>query len=125
MKKYFIMLVMLFTMSVYSFAEDNNATEIERIERYDIKVNNRKLANYLQLTEDQMDAVETVITEFSNDLKFAAFECSDSNRKAVTKNLIDKNIKHMSYVLNKEQYHKYLVVLNATLNNRRLVNENY
>ena len=39
MKKVFLMMVMLFTMSVYSFAEDNNAAEIERIERYDIKVN--------------------------------------------------------------------------------------
>lgn len=125
MKKVFLTLVMLFTMSVAMFAEDNNATEIERIEKYDIKVNNRKLANYLQLNEDQMDAVEAVITEFSNDLKFAAFECSDTNRKAVTKNLIDKNVKHMSYVLNKEQYHKYLVVLNATLNNKHIEYEKY
>ena len=120
MKKYFIMLVMLFTMSVYSFAEDSNATEIERIEKYDIKVNNRKLANYLQLTEDQMESVEIVTDELTNDLKFAALECSDCNRKAVTKNLIEKNIKHMSYILNKEQYHKYLVILNATINNRQL-----
>ena len=45
MKKYFLMLVMLFTMSVYSFAEDNNATKIERIERYNVKVNNKKLAD--------------------------------------------------------------------------------
>lgn len=125
MKKYFIMLVMLFTINVAMFAEDNNATEIERIEKYDIKVNNRKLANYLELNEDQMAAVETVTTEFTNDLKFAAFECSENNRKAVTKNLIEKNVKHMSYILNKEQYHKYLVVLNATLNNKRLINENY
>jgi hypothetical protein len=120
MKKVFLMLVMLFTINVAMFAEDNNATEIERIEKYDIKVNNRKLANYLELNEDQMDAVEAVTTEFTNDLKFAAFECSDTNRKAVTKNLIDKNVKHMSYILNKEQYHKYLIVLNATLNNKRL-----
>ena len=124
MKKYFIMLVMLFTINVAMFAEDNNVTEIERIEKYDIKVNNRKLANYLELNEDQMDAVEAVTTEFTNDLKFAAVECSDTNRKAVKKNLIDKNVKHMSYILNKEQYHKYLVVLNATLNNKRLY-ENY
>ena len=120
MKKVIFMLVMLFTINVAMFAEDNNATEIERIEKYDIKDNNRKMANYLELNEDQMAAVETVTTEFTNDLKFAAFECSDSNRKAVTKNLIEKNIKHMSYILNKEQYHKYLVILNATINNRQL-----
>ena len=118
------MLVMLFTMSVYSFAEDNNATEIERIERYDVKVNTKKLANYLQLTSDQYDAVETVTNEFSNDLMFAAVQDGEVARNAVTKNLIDKNIKHMSYILNKDQYHRYLTVLNATINNRGInVNE--
>lgn len=120
MKKYFIMLVMLFTMSVYSFAEDNNATEIERIERYDVKVNTKKLANYLQLSSDQMDAVESVTNEFTNDMMFAAVQDGENTRNAVTKNLIDKNVKYMSYILNKSQMHKYLLVLNATINNRNI-----
>ena len=121
MKKYLIMLVMLFTMSVYSFAEDNNATEIERIERYNVKVNTKKLADYLQLTSDQFDAVETVTDEFSNDLMFAAVQSSDSSRNVITKNLIEKNVKYMSYILNKNQMRKYLVVLNATMNNRGIL----
>ena len=124
MKKYLIMLVMLFTMSVYSFAEDNNATKIERIERYNVKVNTKKLADYLQLSNDQFDAVETVTNEFSNDLMFAAVQDGETSRKAVTKNLIEKNVKYMSYILNKAQMHKYLMVLNATMNNRNItVNE--
>lgn len=124
MKKYFLMLVMLFTMSVYSFAEDNNATKIERIERYNVKVNTKKLADYLQLSNDQFDAVETVTNEFSNDLMFAAVQDGDTTRNAVTKNLIEKNVKYMSYILNKVQMHKYLTVLNATMNNRNItVNE--
>ena len=118
MKKYFFMLVMLFTMSVYSFAEDNSATEVERIERYDVKVNTKKLADYLQLTSDQFDAVETVTDELSNDLMFAAVQNGETTRNAVTKNLIEKNVKHMSYILNKSQMHKYLMVLNATISNR-------
>ena len=121
MKKYLIMLVMLFTMSVYSFAEDSNATEIERIERYNVKVNTKKLADYLQLTSDQFDAVETVTDEFSNDLMFAAVQSSDSSRNVITKNLIEKNVKYMSYILNKNQMRKYLVVLNATMNNRGIL----
>lgn len=121
MKKYLIMLVMLFTMSVYSFAEDNNATEIERIERYNVKVNTNKLADYLQLTSDQFDAVETVTDEFSNDLMFAAIQNSESSRNVITKNLIEKNVKYMSYILNKNQMRKYLVVLNATMNNRGIL----
>lgn len=120
MKKYVIMLVMLFTMSVYSFAEDNTATEVERIERYDIKVNTRKLASFLDLSEDQMDAVEVITDEFSKGLMFAATECSKNSRTKVTKNVIDNNLKHMSYVLNDKQYHKYLTVLNATIINRKI-----
>ena len=120
MKKYFLMLVMLFTMSVYSFAEDNNATEIERIEKHNIKVNTKKLANYLGLSQDQEEVVEVIEDEFSNDLMFAAVECSKESHNKVMNNLIEKNIKNMSYILNKEQYRKYLTVLNATISNRGL-----
>ena len=120
MKKVFLMLVMLFTMSVCSFAEDNNATETQRIERYDIKVNTKKLADYLELTSDQFEAVECIADQFSKDMMFAAIECESGNCKTVTKNVLDKNIKDMSYVLNKEQYHKYLKVLNATITNRKI-----
>lgn len=118
MKKYLIMLVMLFTMSVYSFAEDNNATEIERIEKYNVKVNTKKLADFLQLSEDQEEVTEMIVNEFSNDLMFAAVECNDENRINVSKNAVEKNIKSMNYILNREQYRKYLMVLNATIMNR-------
>ena len=121
MKKYFIMLVMLFTMSVNIFAEDNNATEIERIERYSVKVNANKLSKYLDLSSDQMDAVENVTDEFSNDLMFAAVQDSESSRSMITKNLIEKNVKYMSYILNKNQMRKYLTVLNATMSNRGIL----
>jgi len=120
MKKYFIMLAMLFAMNISAFAEDNNLSEIETVKRYDIKVNTKKLGDCLQLTSDQYEAVETIVNEFSNDLMFAAVECNNVNRGIVTKNAIDKNAKHMSYVLNKEQYHKYLMLLNTTIRNRKI-----
>jgi hypothetical protein len=120
MKKYFLMVVMLLTASVSMFAEDNNAAEIERINKYNIRVNTSKLADCLQLTTDQIDAVETVSDELSNDMMFAATECNDKNRNAVTKNVVEKNIKHMSYILNGDQYRKYLTLLNVTLNNRNI-----
>ena len=74
----------------------------------------------MNLTTDQYDAVGTIVNELSNDLLFAAVECSNSSRDMVTKNAIDKNIKNMSYVLNQEQYRKYLMVLNATIRNRNI-----
>jgi len=123
MKKVFLMLVMMFTMSVYSFAEDNNATEIERVEKYDIKVNTKRLAQFLDLSADQYEAVDAVINEFSSDMMFAGVECNETSRKAVTKNALNKNIKYMAYILNAEQYSKYLRVLNVTINNRGIVTE--
>lgn len=120
MKKVFLMLVMMFTMSVYSFAEDNNATEVNNIERYDLKVNLRKLGSFLKLDKDQIDGVASVEYEFQNDLMFAAVECTNANRKVVTKNAISKHIEHMNYILNKEQMRKYLMVLNVTIKNREI-----
>jgi Spy/CpxP family protein refolding chaperone len=120
MKKVILMLVMLFTVSFGAFAEDNNVSNVEMVERYNIQVNTKKLGDCLQLTTDQYDAVEAVINELSSDLMFAAVECNSVNRGMVTKNAIDKNAKYMSYILNKEQYHKYLMLLNATIRNRKI-----
>ena len=118
MKKYFIMLVMLFTMNAVMFAEDNNVTEVESVEKYEFNVNTRKLASFLELSEDQMDAVEYVATELSNDMRFAYYENNSDGRKKVVANAVNKNVKHMSYILNDKQYRKYLVVFNATLRNK-------
>ena len=118
MKKYFIMLVMLFTMNAIMFAEDNNVAEVESVEKYNFNVNTRKLASFLELSEDQMDAVEQVTNELSNDMQFAFYENSNDGRKKVVVNAVNKNVKHMSYILNDKQYHKYLVVFNTTLRNK-------
>jgi hypothetical protein len=121
MKKYFLMMVMLFTMSMGLFAEDNNANEVQRTEMYNVKVSIKNLSRFLELSKDQIESVSAIEEEFSRDLMFAAVECNDKNRLAVTQNAIDKNIKHMAYILNKKQYQKYLKVLNVTINNRGLL----
>jgi hypothetical protein len=105
-------------MNAVMFAEDNNVNEVESVEKYDFNVNTRKLASFLELSEDQMDAVEHITTELSNDMQFAFYENSKDSRKKVVTNAINKNVKHMSYVLNDTQYHKYLVLFNATLRNK-------
>ena len=120
MKRLFLMMVIIFTMGVCTFAENNNTADVENIAKYDLKINNRKLAVYLNLTTDQMDAGAEVSNEFTNDMKFAAVECNENNRKQVTKNVITKNVTHMRYILNNEQMRKYLKVLNVTMVNRGL-----
>ena len=118
MKKYVIMLVMLFTMNTVIFAEDNTVNEVESFEKYNFNVNTRKLASFLDLSEDQMDAVEAVTKELSNDMEFAFYENRNDSRSKVVNNIVKKNVQHMHFILNDVQYRKYLKVFNATLSNK-------
>ena len=118
MKKVILMLVAMFTISLNSFADNNESNEVESFEKYDIQVNNRRLASFLDLSEDQIDAVESIITELKNGMSFAFYENGKDSRKKVVANVVNANVKHMSYILNKSQYKKYLTVFNATLVNR-------
>lgn len=121
MKKYFIMLVMMLTMSVYSFAEENVAAKMAESEKYELKINHRRLACVLEMSNDQMEMYENVISELENDMMFASAMDTEESRKAIVDNAVKKNIKHMHYVLNDNQYKKYLMLLNLTLENRGLI----
>ena len=118
MKKYFIMLVMMLTMSVYSFAEESTATKMAETERYELKINHRRLACVLDMSEDQMEMSESLISELESDMIFASVMDTDERRNAIVKNAVKKNIKHMHYILNNNQYKKYLMLLNLTLEHR-------
>jgi len=118
MKKVFLMLVMMFTMSVYSFAEENEATKMAETERYELKINHRRLACTLDMSKDQMEMYGDVISEFENDMMFASVMETEESRNTIVANAIKKNIKYMHYILNDNQYKKYLMLLNLTLENR-------
>ena len=118
MKKYFIMLVMMLTMSVYSFAEESTTTKMAETERYELKINHRKLACVLDMSSDQMEMSYGIISELESDMMFAAVMNTEESRNAIVANAVKKNIKNMHYVLNDKQYKKYLMLLNLTLENR-------
>lgn len=118
MKKYFIMLVMMSTMSLCSFASNNKTAKVDDIEKYEFNINHRRLACTLNLSLDQMEMSEEIMSEFERDMYFAASCETQESRDKVVSNLVKKNIKYMGYILNKEQYHKYLILLNTTLINK-------
>ena len=118
MKKYFIMLVMMVTMSVYSFAEESTATKVAETEKYELKINHRRLACVLDMSTDQMEMYEDIISELESDMIFASVMNTEESRSAVVANAVKKNIKYMHYILNDNQYKKYLMLLNLTLENR-------
>lgn len=119
-----MMLVMLFTMSVYSFADNNEATKINNVEKYELKINHKKLACVLDLNEDQMESMDWILSDFENNMLYLASIDDDESRNKILLNVINNNVKYMNFILNEKQYKKYLVLLNTTLNNRNIVVKN-
>ena len=118
MKKYVIMLAMVFTMCLNVFAEENEATNLVENEKYEFNINNRRLACVLEMSNDQMEMTNDIISEFERDMEFAKVMGTEESRNAVAANAIKKNTKHMRYALNDKQYKKYVTLLNLTLQNK-------
>lgn len=118
MKKVILILMMVFGLNICTFAEDNDVNNVNDIERYDFKVNHRRLATTLEMSLDQMEMSETVLNELANDMLFASSMESDESKNKIVSNAVKKNIRYMGYILNKEQYKKYITLLNLTLQNK-------
>jgi len=118
MKKFFLIMVMMLTMSVYSFAEDSDTIKLANTEKYELKVNHRSLACALDMSKDQMEMSDEIISELERDMVFASSMNTEESREKIVANAVKKNIKYMYYILNDKQYRKYLMLLNLTLVNR-------
>jgi len=118
MKKVILILMMVFGLNICTFAEDNDVNNVNDIERYDFKVNYRRLATTLEMSLDQMEMSETVLNELASDMLFASSMESDESKNKIVSNAVKKNIRYMGYILNKEQYKKYITLLNLTLQNK-------
>ena len=102
-----------------AFAEGENAASVENMEAYDLNINMNKLSKALNLADDQKEAVAEIHHTFASELMFAA-QYGKNDRKAFVDRAIDNDVKWMRYVLNDEQMHVYLRLLNTTINNRGL-----
>ena len=102
-----------------AFAEGENAASLENMEAYDLNINMNKLSKALDLADDQKEAVAEIHHTFASELKFAA-EYGKNDRKTYVNRAIENDVKWMRYVLNDEQMHTYLKLLNSTIINRGL-----
>ena len=124
MKKVLFTIVMLLTMCMSMNAENHDTNKVSeickemKVENFDFTVNYRRLAQTLELNEDQMESIENVMTMFSNDMMFSYYECNNTNRDNVIRNTIKKHTQYIGYILNKDQMKKYMMLLNVTLTNR-------
>ena len=123
MKKLVLTVALLLATSLSVMAEDANSNKTNRVEAYAINVNINSLARYLELSKDQVESVENIQNVFAESLRCAAVMETDESRKNMVKNAVEFDLKNLSYVLSKEQYKKYLKVLNVTLINRGIENK--
>ena len=119
MKKMILTMVAMLSMTTATFAEGETATAVSNEEAYNMNINMNKLSNALELADDQKEVVENIHHTFAAEMTFAA-QYGSSDRDAMVKRAIDNEVKWMRYVLTDAQMHKYLVLLNATINNRGL-----
>lgn len=113
MKKIVLMAVALLSMTTATFAAEE---ENEAASAYNMNVNVAALARTLDLTIDQTEAVNDVHKTFAADM-LTAGRASEANRKEMVDKAIDKDLKYMKSILSKNQYHRYLLLLNTTLVN--------
>ncbi len=115
MKKIVLTLVALMSMTtIFAENEGMNTTEA-----YNMTVNMKNLARTLNLSKDQVESVAEVHKTFSSEMMFAAQYGKEERTKMVEK-AINKDLAYMNYILNKDQYRKYVMLLNITLVNRGL-----
>ena len=118
MKRLFLTVVAVLSMTM-TFAEDENLNTTNTMQLYSMEVNYDKLADALQLSSDQKEAVKDVHQEFcANMMSVAASD--ESARKSMMQNAINMDLRYMRYILNDKQYKHYLLLLNITLLNRGL-----
>ena len=119
MKKIVLMVVAMMTMTM-AHAENENVSNVADIQAYDMNVNMRRLAVTLGLNYDQMEMVEDIYSNFRDEMMLAA-HAEKEERRTMVDNAARKNARYMRYVLDKKQYKTYLLLLNATLRNRGLI----
>ncbi|MGI6232452.1 MAG: hypothetical protein ACOYJF_06340 [Prevotella sp.] len=121
MKK--IVLTMIAMMSLtFAVAETpkSNAANNTTAANYDMTVNYSRLGNTLALDLDQMESVKMIHDSYIKAMNKIA-KAPEAEKKALVKKATEKELAQMRYVLDREQYRKYNMLINATLTNRGLL----
>lgn len=116
MKKIVLTLIAMFSMTM-TFAENEN---MNASNAYVMNVNINSLSRSLGLTTDQKEAVREIQATFSAELLNAA-AADNADRSAILKKAVKRDLAYMRAVLERDQYRKYVSILNATFINRGIV----
>ena len=113
------MVVVAMLSMTMTFAENENAANLNNAEAYNMTVNMKKLGQALNLSKDQVESFAELHKTFSAEMMFAAQASGEERQKMVDK-AIGKDLAYMNYILSHDQYRRYVMLLNITLINRGL-----
>ena len=113
MKKIVLTLVAMMAVTC-SFAKSN-----ETDKRFDMSCDIYRLSVVLDLDERQMDAVEAILDDFSNEMQSLTTLKGPQQRFRIHQ-AVRKDAKQMRRVLNDKQYNTYMMLLGTTLHNKGL-----
>lgn len=127
MKKMILVAVAIMTMtSSFASTENDKAGRFmeyfmnaRNVEDYDMTFDTRRLAAKLDLTAEQMDAVEVIQNQFTNEMLSAA-NSHGFQRRAQVRQAVSNDINKMKMILNDKQFDSYMSLLITTLRNRHL-----
>lgn len=112
MKKIVFTLVAMMAVT-FSFAKSSTD------KRFDMSCDIYRLSVVLDLDERQMDAVEEIQDNFSNEMQSLANLKGPQLRHRI-RQVVRKDAEQMRQVLNDKQFHDYMRIIMVTLRNRHL-----
>ena len=118
MKKIILTVMAMFCMTA-TFAEN---AEAKNVEAYNMNVNMRSIQRALSLSKEQTEQFADLHQTFCAEMMFAANAKDADKVNEMVRLAVNKDLQYMSYILNHDQYRKYIMLLNATMRNRDLLN---
>ena len=119
MKKTILTVVAVMTMTM-GFAETKNNQAVQSAETtMDLSFDVRRLADKLQLTSEQIEAVQVISNSLNRELAEAA-QTKGFGQVIQTEKAISKDMRHMRRVLNDKQYNTFVMLMGTTIRNQRM-----
>lgn len=87
---------------------------------YDMTINYGRLAVALNLDGDQMESVKLIHADYIKAMNAAA-KAPEAQKKELVRKATQKELARLRYVLDRDQYRKYNMLINTTLTNRGLL----
>ena len=108
MKKMIVLVMVAFAANVFAV----NPSEYSVFSKLNNKATFKSLVIYLNADQEQVDFLEHVLKVTEEEMRSAA------DNENMAENVLNYNLRNSKCILSEEQYRKYLVFVNLSLNNK-------